>query len=708
MKKNAFVYPPSRKDPGMPVGLHLTVGWISLLLAISGCASHLNAKPSSLTRTAHMWMNQTADMRVEEAYAGHGLLYVKFQVVLKDSEYSKFFFARAQWHHQKDPKIDLSKNLDVPLEIIDEQAWRTRPERLQPVVSLSKDHWRQYRTALAHHLAPEDKQTANLIRSDEQELVFFYDASDNLRVLDIKEKPKDIRIGKIFNQQQLAEDIVSTLQDYMKTRRLEAGKILLTVDNEDDYTTPFVYVDLDHRVAINLKLPVGNRKKYRANMFTKGWKSADYLLLDGHFFGVAKRPVSSVYRLFSWTKETTMEVLKPLSLIGLENKPAAPFYEGPGMDLKAFEERLDKLTGKNTSTGSIKPLIGGDQFFPRMIEVITAAKETIDIRIFIFDNDDFAVEIADLLKRKSKEGVKVRVLLDGLGQVMGEGKIPDSLPDGFVPPPSMEQYLRRDSAIEVRVRPSSWFKADHTKTVTIDSKIAFTGGMNIGREYRYDWHDLMIEINGPFIGEINREFEIAWIHAGIFGDVGFLRKFLSKKTPEDNRQGYDLRPLFTRLNDPQIFRAQLAAIRFSKNYIYAHNPYFSDDTIIFELIKARRRGVDVRVILPVNGNHGIMNASNVVTANTMFHNGIRVFLYPGMSHVKAAIFDGWLCAGSANLDKLSLRDNLEFNVATSNPRMVKEFKSQLFEKDFIKSKEMTEPFDATWKDRLAEILAEQL
>ena len=79
-----------------------------------------------------------------------------------------------------------------------------------------------------------------------------------------------------------------------------------------------------------------------------------------------------------------------------------------------------------------------------------------------------------------------------------------------------------------------------------------------------------------------------------------------------------------------------------------------------------------------------------------------------MSHINAAICDGWLCTGSANFDKLSLKDNLELNVATSYQPAVRHFEEVLFEKDFKKSKEMQEPLKTTLKKLLAEIVAEQL
>jgi phosphatidylserine/phosphatidylglycerophosphate/cardiolipin synthase-like enzyme len=87
----------------------------------------------------------------------------------------------------------------------------------------------------------------------------------------------------------------------------------------------------------------------------------------------------------------------------------------------------------------------------------------------------------------------------------------------------------------------------------------------------------------------------------------------------------------------------------------------------------------------------MMNLSNAVAINTMLAHGIRVYRYPGMSHIKAAIFDGWACIGSANFDASSLRFNREMNLATSHPETVLELRRQLFETDFRASSEITVP-----------------
>jgi cardiolipin synthase len=116
----------------------------------------------------------------------------------------------------------------------------------------------------------------------------------------------------------------------------------------------------------------------------------------------------------------------------------------------------------------------------------------------------------------------------------------------------------------------------------------------------------------------------------------------------------------------------------------------------------------VRVIIPYEIDYSIINRSNIIAANAMLKNGIRVYIYPGMSHVKAAIYDDWACLGSANFDNLSLRINTELNLATSNTGAVNALKEQLFRPDMERSVELTEPLPHNWLDYLAELLADSM
>ncbi len=424
------------------------------------------------------------------------------------------------------------------------------------------------------------------------------------------------------------------------------------------------------------------------------------------------RPVSNFLSMTSYALKSTTGLIRRTALgivqfPALERKPVPEIAFADPMDLHQWEQDLDRISGRKQSKGTIEFLIDGDEYFDRMLQAVEDARESIDIRTYIFDNDDYAVTVADLLKEKSQE-VEVRILVDAFGNMVATQTDSESMPKDFRAPLSMEQYMERDSNVQFRSRAIPWLTGDHTKTTIIDRKLAFIGGMNIGREYRYEWHDLMMEVTGPVVDHLQFDTDKAWARASIFGDVANFFVYLRGEKKKADDHGYPVRVLYTRNHDAQIYRAQLAAIRRSQSYILIENAYFSDDVILYELARARRRGVDVRVILPQEGNNGAHNASNRVAINKMLKNGIRVYQYPGMSHVKAAIFDGWACVGSANFDKLSLQVNREVNLATSHKPVVDDLLERLFIPDLARSTEISEMLHLTVQSRILEIVADEV
>jgi cardiolipin synthase len=391
----------------------------------------------------------------------------------------------------------------------------------------------------------------------------------------------------------------------------------------------------------------------------------------------------------------------------LADQPLPPPGREAGMDLVQWEAQLDALTGSTASAGRLSYLVDGVAFFPRLIDRIGAARESVWLRVYIFDNDDYATGIADLLRRRAQD-IEVRVLVDGLGTLGAGMASAPSLPRSHIAQPSITRYLARGSRVRVRTVANVWLAGDHTKSILIDGETAFVGGMNIGREYRYDWHDMMVEVSGPVVREISDSFQRAWDDAGWFGD---LRRFFARGRRDAVAAAagdYPVRLLYTRPTDAQILRAQIAATRRARNHIYLENPYLTSDEMIYELVKARRRGVDVRVILPYRTDSGLITRSNALAANTMLRHGIRVYIYPGMSHLKAAVYDGWACLGSANLDRLSLRTNREMNLATSHAPAVDALVEQVFAADMARAVELEEPLPSDWSHYLAELLADYL
>ena len=391
-------------------------------------------------------------------------------------------------------------------------------------------------------------------------------------------------------------------------------------------------------------------------------------------------------------------------------EPAPPLYTGPGMDLNEWEKHLDEAVSARRYKGQVEFYIDGEKFFPAFIQSVQQAKKSVDVLVFIFDNDDYAVKIADLLKERSSQ-VRVRVLMDEMGSLFAAQVAPQTGPRDFQPPSDIRYYLKTKSHVQVRAAANPWLTADHRKCIIIDNRQAYVGGMNIGREYRYEWHDMMVGLTGPVVGRLEKDYREAWAHAGLRGDFAYAWEWMFTPVGAHKLEmtnSIDIRPLRTATGNVGIYHAQLEAIQQARRYIYIENAYFDDDTILRELIRARRRGVDVRVVLPGENDSGIMQTSNQIMANKLVENGVRVFAYPRMTHVKAAIYDGWACLGSANFEKMSLRIAQELDVGFSDPPSVDKLKSDLFETDFKVSREITSSVPLNWMDFVMKAFADQL
>src|SRR5262249_24727471 len=132
--------------------------------------------------------------------------------------------------------------------------------------------------------------------------------------------------------------------------------------------------------------------------------------------------------------------------------------------------------------------------------------------------------------------------------------------------------------------------------------------------------------------------------------------------------------------------------------IYVENPYLFDKRVLRGLARARARGVDVKAIVPRSNDSKAGRRAELVISNYLLDHGVQVFIYPGMTHVKALLVDGWVCLGSGNLNQFGLDLCQEQNVATSDPLFAEQVKQQLFEVDFAHAFEVTQQVSVGWLD----------
>jgi cardiolipin synthase A/B len=584
------------------------------------------------------------------------------------------------------------------------EDWDSLSNHLTPVPILGVDAWARFRDRIFSGFMPSRRDSGVAVSLERGDYFFFYDRSGRFRARRLIDKPPWYEVAGSIDLEAYYHRWQPVLMKFLEQEGLDTEEVLFNTGDLEAGAIPFIYINTRRQLIVLIRyeeLPEGMQGQIPA----AHWLQSLWHFIGSHTYSVPMRPFTSAQSLVTLLADTAVQpgraMMTPLPLEAV----VPPLSDSPPMDLQAWEKWLDQRLGRETSHGTVDFLVDGDAFFPRFIDTVTSAESSVDIRAYIFDNDDVALTIAELLKRRSREGIDTRILFDGLGTIMAGGAKSESLPEHHQKPVSIHSFLEKDSDIDVRVVKNTWLMGDHVKTMIIDERTAFLGGMNIGREYRYDWHDLMMEVTGPVVDEINREFTTAWAQAGWLGDFGMM---LSRDPEPVNSwtHGYPLRLIHTRPGQQEIFSLQREAIRRAQDYIYIENAYFTDDQLLRELVEARRRGVDVRVIIPLETDSGMITRNIATAANQMLEHGIRVYIYPGFTHAKAAIFDGWACVGSANFDRLSLKINREINLATSEPEAVRELLDELFLPDFERSPELTEPFPQAWADRLIEMVGD--
>jgi len=563
--------------------------------------------------------------------------------------------------------------------------------------------WRQLMERVFAGLAPAQPRHAALLFLLNRELAVYHDTAGKLRVVSLENKPPDVVVDRACNDADFAREALQLLKAVASSGDEKQTEFFF-VTGEDP---AFVLLDAREHLIVFLDYPADPDAEPVPVWFAA--RALNSLVIRSLAVTAIKNPFTLVYRGF-WHLGTSGAA----AISSMPENPAGPpppLATGPPMDLAAWEKDLDRMVPARRHKGRLDLLIDGENFFPAFIQSVVSATRAVDILVFIFDTDDYAVKMADLLKKRSSQ-VKVKVLLDDMGSLFAAQNAPESpMPPGFQRPAGIRSYLKTGSRVKARASANPWLTVDHRKCFIIDGREAYVGGMNIGRNYRYDWHDMMVRLTGPVVGRLEKDYRLAWAHAGPLGDFAYAWAWLFDRTsPRKNpvANAMDLRPLRTATGKTEIYRAQYEAIERSRRYIDIETPYFDDDSSLRALIRARQRGVDVRVVLPARNDSGLMQVNNALVAGDLLRNGIRVYAYPGMTHVKAAIYDGWACVGSANFDKMSLRVGQELDVAFSDPDTVDRLKRELFEKDFARSREITEPGATNWFDSVVKAFMDQL
>lgn len=342
-------------------------------------------------------------------------------------------------------------------------------------------------------------------------------------------------------------------------------------------------------------------------------------------------------------------------------------------------EKTIKLISKTSSYpltygNKVKILKDGKETFESIFSALENAKHHIHIQYYIYEDGILADKLLELFRKKVKEGIKVRLLYDGIGSYSLSKKHIKNLQNIGV---EVCQFLpfrfgRFLSSVNYR---------NHRKIIVIDDEVGFTGGINISDKYLVgddvlgSWHDIHSRIQGKAASYLDRVFVADWYLAG--GEkVEFL---MPSKITSKEGNGIDVQIVPSGPDDDFATMEQVyfSIINNAKKYVYIINPYIIPNHAILQSLQtAALSGIDVRILMSSSTDIKVVDWCVRAYFESYLKAGIKLYLYPdGFLHSKVVISDDQMISvGTANLDERSLQQNYEVNAIIYNNELCRNMK----------------------------------
>lgn len=345
--------------------------------------------------------------------------------------------------------------------------------------------------------------------------------------------------------------------------------------------------------------------------------------------------------------------------------------------LSALTRISERVTRKPLLRGNkVEPLYNGEQAYPAMLEAIYSAAKSVYLCTYLFETDAPGMAFVDALGDAADRGVDVRVIVDAIGEHYSVG-------------PRVTRLLTRRKGVKVArflpltlsLRGLRVNLRNHRKILIVDSKVGFTGGMNIGGRNMVDdpgnkhpTQDLHFRITGPMVYALEETFFEDWL-------------FATGEQPDwiENQDSPVLEPageaMCRAISDGpnEDFEALtwilVGALSVARERIQIMTPYFIPSRELLSALNAAvLRGVSVDILLPARNNLPFVAWASQALLDEVLTYGTRVYYQSApFNHSKLLIVDEFYALiGSANLDPRSLRLNFEFNVEVYDTRLARE------------------------------------
>jgi cardiolipin synthase len=349
-----------------------------------------------------------------------------------------------------------------------------------------------------------------------------------------------------------------------------------------------------------------------------------------------------------------------------------------------------------TETNSIEMYHTGEETFKAIKEALLSAKDHIHMEFYIIEDDKIGNEIKEILIRKAKEGVNVRVIYDDVGSWSLSHKYIREIrrANGKIKPFMKVRFPFLSSKLNYR---------NHRKILVVDGKVAFMGGINIADRYITGglfgyWADTHMKLEGESVQSLQAIFMVDWY----FVSKEILLRKHKSYFPDYTVDEHILIQIVTSGPDSDwasIMQAYFSIINSAKHHIYITTPYFTPNEGVLTAIKtASLSGVDVRLMLPENNDSHLVYWCTLSYLGELMDAGVKVYLYnKGFNHSKFITADGHISAvGSANIDMRSFEHNFEVMAIIYDDQVTKQLEKS-FQIDIQKNSKPVNP--EKWENR---------
>lgn len=331
-----------------------------------------------------------------------------------------------------------------------------------------------------------------------------------------------------------------------------------------------------------------------------------------------------------------------------------------------------------TMHNEVQILINGNETFPAIFDAIEQAKHHIHIEYYIFEEGILGNKLKDLLIKKAREGIEVRMIYDDVGswglskKYLNDLKAAGVEVCAFLP----VRFPRLAQRLNYR---------NHRKIVIVDGEIGFIGGLNIADRYLFGkpdfgiWRDTHLKIIGNAVNSLQLVFLTDWHFATdilisdniYFPDIKIKKRCMVQIVTSGPDSDWN-----------SIMQAYFYLISTAKKYIYISSPYFIPNESILTAIKTvSLSGVDVRIILPDKSDSKLTYYSSLSYLPELLEANVSIYSYKkGFTHSKVLIVDDIVSSvGTANMDLRSFDQNFEVNALVYNKDVALRLKEMYIE-----------------------------